>query len=253
MEGWIKLHRSISDNDLWTSEPFSRGQAFVDLLLLASHKDSFFYKRGVKVQVKRGQLAWSESSISERWKWSRNKVRKFLKDLEKEQQIEQQKSQVISVITIINYNKFQEKGTTESTTNETTESTTEGHIQECIKNDKNVKEKKKERVFLFSKSKFNDYETTKYYLAKQQKYIEKYRGVDLRHYIDAVDKWSDRSGKKTTDRGWIAYIREFMDKAIENNSLVKLEKAETREEKIARLRKEDDLKGLYAMGVHVHF
>ena len=42
MEGWIKLHRSISDNDLWTSEPFSRGQAFVDLILLASHKDSFF-------------------------------------------------------------------------------------------------------------------------------------------------------------------------------------------------------------------
>jgi hypothetical protein len=230
MEGWIKLHRSISDNDLWTSEPFSRGQAFVDLILLASHKDSFFYKRGVKVQVKRGQLAWSESSISERWKWSRNKVRKFLKDLEKEQQIEQQKSQVISVITITNYNKFQEKGTTddttESTTNETTEGTTEGHIQECIKNDKNVKEKKKAKVFLFSNSKFNDYETTKHYLAKEQKYIEKYRGVDLRHYIEEVDKWSDKSGKKTTDRGWIAYIRSFMDKAIEDNKLVKLQKAD---------------------------
>jgi len=112
---------------------------------------------------------------------------------------------------------------------------------------------KKGKVFLFSNSKFNDYDTTRNYLAKQQKYIEKYRGVDLRHYIDEVDKWSDRSGKKTTDRGWIAYIREFMDKAIENNSLVKLEKGETRKEKIDRLYKEGNTKELMAMGLHVHF
>jgi DNA-binding MarR family transcriptional regulator len=108
-----------------------------------------------------------------------------------------------------------------------------------------------DKVFLFSNSKFNDYETTKQYLAKNKKYIEKYRGVDLRYYIDAVDKWSDRKNRKTTDRGWMAYIREFMDKAIDNNNLVKLKQLETREEKIKRLKLEGNLTELARMGVNI--
>ncbi len=109
MEGWIKLHRKISENIFWTCEPFTRGQAWVDLLLLASYQDSFFYVRGIKVDVKKGQLAWSESKLSERWGWSRTKLRKFLNDLEKEQQIIQQKDNVIQVITVVNYDEYQEK------------------------------------------------------------------------------------------------------------------------------------------------
>jgi hypothetical protein len=108
-EGWIKIHRQISDNPLWFSEKFTRGQAWIDMLILANHKDSFFYKRGVKIEVKRGQLGRSEVELSDRWSWSRSKVRKFLNDLEKEQQIEQQKTNVTQLITIINYDKYQQK------------------------------------------------------------------------------------------------------------------------------------------------
>lgn len=109
MEGWIKLHRAIQSNDLWTSEPFSRGQAWVDLLLLANHKESFFYKRGNKVIINRGQVGRSEVELSDRWKWSRTKVRKFLKDLEKEQQVKIFKSRITQVLTIVNYDVYQQK------------------------------------------------------------------------------------------------------------------------------------------------
>ena len=109
MEGWIKLHRGLLESNVWTCEPFSRGQAWVDLLLLANHKDTFFYKRGHKIDVKRGQLGRSTVELSDRWKWSRSKVNKFLKDLEKEQQIEQQKTNVTQIITIINYDEYQQK------------------------------------------------------------------------------------------------------------------------------------------------
>lgn len=107
MEGWVSIHRQMSENDLWTCEVFSRGQAWVDLIILANHKESYFYKRGVKIEVKRGELSWSEVALSQRWKWSRNKVRKFLKDLEKEQQIEHQKTNVTTRIKLINYEKYQ--------------------------------------------------------------------------------------------------------------------------------------------------
>jgi len=109
MEGWITLHRKILDNSLWTCEPFSRGQAWVDLILLANHKNSFFYIRGIKVEVERGQFARSEATLAARWKWSRTKLRKFLNDLKKEQQIEKQANNVIQIITIVNYDLYQQK------------------------------------------------------------------------------------------------------------------------------------------------
>ena len=107
--GWIKLHRSLQDNPLWTCEPFTRGQAWVDILMTANHQHSFFFKRGIKIDVERGQLARSEVELADKWKWSRTKVRKFLKDLEKEQQVIQQKTFVTQVLTIVNYEFYQEK------------------------------------------------------------------------------------------------------------------------------------------------
>ena len=109
MDGWVKLHRKLSDNPIWFSEKFTRGQAWVDLILLANHKDGYFYKRGVKINVKKGQVGRSEVELSDRWKWSRSKVRKFLKDLEKEQQIEQHKTNVTQVISILSWDKYQKK------------------------------------------------------------------------------------------------------------------------------------------------
>lgn len=109
MKGWISLHRKIAENPLWFSEPFTRGQAWVDLLLLANHEYTYFYKRGNKIDVHRGQVGRSAVELADRWKWSRSKVRKFLNDLEKEQQIEQQKNTVTQVLTIKNFEKYQKK------------------------------------------------------------------------------------------------------------------------------------------------
>lgn len=108
-EGWIKLHRKLLDNSLWTCEPFTRGQAWVDLILLANHEYGFFFKRGVKVEVQRGQVGISEVGLSDRWRWSRTKVRKFIKDLEKEQQITHQQNNVTQVVTILKYDEYQQK------------------------------------------------------------------------------------------------------------------------------------------------
>ena len=51
---------------------------------------------------------YREDKLAERWKWSRGKVRSFLKTLKTEQQIEQQKSNIINKIIILNYNSYQE-------------------------------------------------------------------------------------------------------------------------------------------------
>ena len=137
MEGWVKLHRELLESSLWKSEPFSKGQAWVDLILLANHKDSYFYKRGNKVEVKRGQVGRSEVELSDRWKWSRNKVRKFLKDLEKEQQISITKSSVTQIVTILNYNEYQSNEQQKDSRR-----TAKEQQKDTYKNDKNDKNDK---------------------------------------------------------------------------------------------------------------
>lgn len=107
------LYRCIQQNPMWHEKPFSRGQAWVDLLMLANFADNFLMKRGIKVIVKRGQVGWSERNLAERWGWSRGKIRRFLNDLKTEQQIEPQNEpqnlNVTSLITITNYDRYQSR------------------------------------------------------------------------------------------------------------------------------------------------
>lgn len=106
--GWIKLYRSSFNNKLYFSDPFTRWQAWTDLILLANHKDGVIRKRGVKVIVERGQLGHSERTLAKRWKWSRGKVRRFLDELKMEQQVIPQKTNVTTLLTIVNYNEYQD-------------------------------------------------------------------------------------------------------------------------------------------------
>lgn len=131
------------DSPLYFKDKFTDIQAWIDLLFLAQFKDSFFFVRGQKVVVKRGCLAVSTEKLSERWKWSRGKVIRFLNELEIEQQIEQQKSKLINCISIVNYDKYQTDctadGTTDNTANRTTGSTTDGTHKKNVKKVKNDK------------------------------------------------------------------------------------------------------------------
>lgn len=140
-EGWIKLHRQLQYNSLWTCEAFTRGQAWVDLILLANHKEGILYVRGNKITVKRGQVGWSEKRLADRWRWSRTKVRKFLNDLEEEQQIRQQKNTITSLITLVSYDDYQKKEQQTEPQKDSRE-TAEEQQKDTNKNDKNEKNEK---------------------------------------------------------------------------------------------------------------
>ena len=119
MQGWITIHRKIEENELWLSEPFTKGQAWVDLIMLANHTPKTIWKRGIKVVILRGEVGWSEDKLSKRWKWSRGKTRRYLFFLKTVQQIEHENNHTLSRIYIINYDKYQQSSTTDSTTDST--------------------------------------------------------------------------------------------------------------------------------------
>jgi hypothetical protein len=129
--GWVKLHRQIFENKLWLAEPFTKAQAWVDLFANACHKPNSFWVRGNEVKLQRGQVGWSEITMTKRWKWSRDKVRRFLVYLEGESNIRQQKTPITTVITILNYDKYQ--------ADDTTEKQQKNNRQDTNKKDKKVK------------------------------------------------------------------------------------------------------------------
>ncbi|MBS6504221.1 MAG: hypothetical protein KH415_21885 [Clostridium sp.] len=111
VEGWNKIYRSIQEHWLWTCEPFSRGQAWIDLLLMANHKEAKIMVNGNLEVVERGQRITSIRKLSDRWKWSTKKVTHFLDQLVKDNMIEYTSNNSKTVITILNYDKYQGKET----------------------------------------------------------------------------------------------------------------------------------------------
>jgi hypothetical protein len=133
----------------------TRGQAWVDLLMLANHNEGFIRVRGIRVPLSRGQVGWSEVKLAERWKWSRGKVRRYLGELEVAQQIFRQTKQeqgvVTSVITVTNWDLYQLDETGEGEVGGTASDTADGQQTEQqtdskrdpIKKDKKVEKEKK--------------------------------------------------------------------------------------------------------------
>ncbi len=101
--GVLSLDRSIMDDDLWLAEPFSRGQAWVDLSFLANDGKHTFHNRGVAVSLERGQVGRSLGNLADRWRWSREKVKSFLEYLRDLRKIDFRMTNLTTVITVMDY------------------------------------------------------------------------------------------------------------------------------------------------------
>lgn len=118
MAGWISLHRSITQHWLWSAEEFSKGQAWVDLLLNANHKPATVMIKGKVYKLGRGQQCRSMLTLSKQWKWSRGKVKRFIDALKNDSMLTIETDTCTSVITICNYSDFQGDDTASDTTDE---------------------------------------------------------------------------------------------------------------------------------------
>jgi len=121
MAGWVSIHRQMMESKSYFSEPFCRNMAWIDLILLANHDENYIIIRGIRVKILRGQTGYTSETLAKRWKWSRGKVLRFLLILQKDGQIVQQKNNVTTLISILNYSKYQNNGTANNTANRTTD------------------------------------------------------------------------------------------------------------------------------------
>lgn len=106
-QGYIKLHRQLQECWLWTEDRFSRGQAWIDLLLMANHKDKKFPINDEIKIIQRGQFVTSKRKLADKWKWNRRTVDVFLNLLAKDEMITMECTTKYTTITIINYDFYQ--------------------------------------------------------------------------------------------------------------------------------------------------
>lgn len=161
-KGWIKLSRQIQDHWIWNDS--EKLKAWLDLLMLANIESKKCAMREGLVTIRRGQYVTSIGKLADRWKWSKEKVRRFMNILERDGMITRKSDAFKTTITIVNYGKFQgERHSAETsdetsgkTSNETSGETRLKNIKESIKNEKEAvqppleepaaAEEKKERI-----------------------------------------------------------------------------------------------------------
>lgn len=105
--GTINISRDLWDDEAFADEPFSEREAWIWMVAEASWKAR--KKRGVDLE--RGQLCHSVRFLAEAWGWSKSRVHRYLKRLEK-RKMTRSKSGTASgtgkfVITLCKYDDYQ--------------------------------------------------------------------------------------------------------------------------------------------------
>lgn len=220
-KGWIRLHRELADNWIWSDkEPFDKRSAWIDLLLMANHKDFKTVKGMTLVHRKRGEVNTSVLYLSKRWGWSRNKVYRYLELLKEDGMIRIDGTTDGTTITIENYEKYQIAPTADETTTETTDGTTSGttngtydnNVKEC---NKNGNKRKVGNFIPPTLSEVQDYIKEKGYHIDAESFIDFYESKGwmvgknkMKDWKASVRTWEKRNGKR---------VGEVHDRSVEQN------------------------------------
>ena len=107
MAGWIKVYRDLADH--WLAKHPEKLGWWVLLLLRVAHEDKKVLVGNQLVELKRGQIIASFTFLADLWQTSKRTAERFVELLEQEQMLSRCVSRKVSVITICNYESYQEK------------------------------------------------------------------------------------------------------------------------------------------------
>tara|TARA_R110002096_G_scaffold392987_1_gene587971 strand:- start:262 stop:1074 length:813 start_codon:yes stop_codon:yes gene_type:complete len=187
--GWAKFHRSLFDHWVFSFDQPDKALAWIFLFGNANHSPGELLIKGRVKKVGRGQIAMSQLTLQKRFGWSQNKLKRFLKLLEKSNMIELETDELTTIITICNYESYQGSDSLDERPNERpngrpVERATDDQSndnKEC-KNDKN--EKKKELKPLVVRFSTDHMEFAKGMFSLVLKVAEKTKEPNF-------DKWAD--------------------------------------------------------------
>lgn len=204
-KGWIKLYRQIQDCEIWfcdQEEPFDRRSAWIDLLLLANHRDKNTIFDGKAIVIQRGKYLCSVRKLAERWGWGKDKTLNYLRLLENLGMIKKESDSRKTLLTIVNYDIYQGEDTDSQTVNrQSTDSqqTVSRQSPATNKNIKNYKNEKNNNIVPPTLDMVRDYCN------------ERCNGISAESFIDFYESKGWLVGK-TKMKDWQAAIRTWEQK-----------------------------------------
>jgi hypothetical protein len=147
--GYIKLHRRIRDNWLW-SKPYSLAQAWLDIVMMAEWKPRAIQFGGETTTIERGQVQLSARFLAERFGWGKTKANAFLRRIVHEQMMiknaDGKADSHGTLYTIVNYDTYNPVTSTGPDTSADSERTASG--QQADKTNKTRSQETYSRAFL---------------------------------------------------------------------------------------------------------
>lgn len=118
-EWWVKISVSLMDHFVWNGEPFTRGQAWVDLIMLVNHEPTKTVVDGQVIEVGIGEYVTSIRRLADRWNRSVKWVMDYLDLLRSDNMVE---TKVVghgknskTLLFLVNYEGFQLSGNAKET------------------------------------------------------------------------------------------------------------------------------------------
>lgn len=196
---FFKIYRSLLDDPLWLSEPFTYGQAWVDLIGLANFADKDKFYRGQYQRVKRGQVVTSQQALAERWSWGRRKVSTFLRNLESAKMCTVTVTPYGTTITIEKYAFYQDTRTAKSTTDGTAKSTTDAQRTHNGRTHNKKDKEGKEEIYIPSRADVAAYVSDKALPGDPDEIYDYYEAVGWEINGKPIKDW------KAVVRRWKSY------------------------------------------------
>lgn len=222
MNGWIKIHRKLLDNDMFNAEQYTYGQAWIYLLLVANYEPSTVLIGNKWVRVERGEVGRSGEFLRKKFGWSRGRYSRWLAVLQANKQAVQLKKGVTTLISICNYDDYQDGGTTDGQDDGTANDTRNGGqtIQQTsnLKRNKENKNNKKAEDFFDFNSVFKSPDDVLKIVGDKYEHIMIYNDVQQYAFNQSITttkakwktlikNWATRNGNKYERQPLPIYLR----------------------------------------------
>lgn len=194
-EGYVKLFRQMTAWEWYLDIPVKT--LFIHLLLKANHSD----KKYKGELIKRGQLVSSREKLAFETGLSQEQVKRSLKELERTNDITKQSSRKGTLITINNYNLYQDSNqqtTNETPSNEPIKQPPNNQQTPSNKNKKNKKKLKKYSIDDFI-AKINSFTSNDLLRDKITKFVEFRKSIKKQLHIETFDEWLDELKELSAD------------------------------------------------------
>lgn len=191
------------EDRLWKHKKYSKREAWCWLIENANYDDCEDFVKGKIIKIPRGTLIKTERQLADKWKWGRQRVRTFLKTLQKDEKIVLKLTQRLTQISIMNYNIYQESQPNKEPSDNPKITQQQPSLRKELKELKEVKEDMPPYAFEGNLIKLNskDYE----------KWRKIYSAIpDFEATLYAADSWiSDKPAKE--QKKWFCAVSQYLN------------------------------------------